>query len=267
MAARALGTGLGAGGRSGPIEQFHVHTFGLPEPEVDRRLKPLARRHTGLPITVLASPLGVGVTITALSNRAGDTGTRARGLFAAARAEFGAHVYAEGDESMESVVGCELLKRQMTLSLAESCTGGLIGHRLTQIPGSSGYVDRGALCYSNEAKHEMVDVPTRLLRRHGAVSAPVAASMASGMRRRSRTHVALSVTGIAGPGGGTETKPVGLVYIGLDARPPRGTGLKSVRITREYRFHGPRDAIKLRASQAALDLLRRWLQGLPLTGS
>jgi nicotinamide-nucleotide amidase len=138
------------------------------------------------------------------------------------------------------------------VAIAESCTGGLIGHRLTQVAGSSAYLDRGAVCYSNRAKTEMLGVPADLIVKHGAVSQEVAASMAKGIRERANVSVGLSVTGIAGPGGGTETKPVGLVYIGLND----GTGRP---ITQEFRFHGDRTVIKQRSSQAALNLLRRWL--------
>jgi len=128
----------------------------------------------------------------------------------------------------------------------------LIGHRLTQVPGSSTYLDRVLVCYSNAAKMELLDVPKVVLARHGAVSPEVAAAMARGVRERSKTDVGLSVTGIAGPGGSTAQKPVGLVYVGFDAR---GMGA----LAKEFRFHGPRDTIKLRASQAALNLLRQWL--------
>ena len=141
----------------------------------------------------------------------------------------------------------------MTLALAESCTGGLIGHRLTQVPGSSSYVDRGIISYSNRAKVELLGVSPDLLARHGAVSAEVAAAMARGIRERSGVSVGLSVTGIAGPGGATDTKPVGLVYVGVDGGPNDA-------FTKEFRFHGgDRGVIKQRSSQAALDQLRRWL--------
>jgi nicotinamide-nucleotide amidase len=128
----------------------------------------------------------------------------------------------------------------------------LIGHRLTQVPGSSAYVDRGAICYSNQAKMDMLGVPAELIAAHGAVSREVASAMATGIRKRAGVSVGLSVTGIAGPGGATETKPVGLVYVGLDG----GAGDA---MTKEFRFHGDRSVIKQRSSQAALDLLRRWL--------
>ena len=161
-------------------------------------------------------------------------------------------LFAEGRDTMEEVVGRELTTRGLMLAVAESCTGGLISHRLTQVAGSSAYVDRGAVCYSNRAKTEMLGVPEDLIARHGAVSKEVAAAMARGIRERAGVSVGLSVTGIAGPGGGTEAKPVGLVYVGLDD----GTGPP---IAREFRFHGDRNVIKQRSSQAALDVLRRWL--------
>jgi nicotinamide-nucleotide amidase len=123
---------------------------------------------------------------------------------------------------------------------------------LTQVPGSSEYVDRAAVCYSNRAKIEMLGVPEKLLEDHGAVSQEVVAAMAEGMRERAGVSVALSVTGIAGPGGATENKPIGLVYIGL-------AGGGDDVMTKEFRFHGDRSVIRQRAAQATLDMLRRWL--------
>ena len=179
----------------------------------------------------------------------------------AVRKRLGEYVYAEGTETMEEVVGRHLAARGVMLAVAESCTGGLIGHRLTQVSGSSTYLDRVAVCYSDRAKIDLLGVPEDLIRRHGAVSAEVAAAMASGIRMRSAAAVGLSVTGIAGPRGGTAQKPVGLVYISLDTEGIAGAETKkgSERVTREFRFHGDRQAIKLRASQAALEMLRQWL--------
>jgi nicotinamide-nucleotide amidase len=168
------------------------------------------------------------------------------------RARLHEWIFAEGSESMEEIIGKLLVKEKYTIALAESCTGGLIGHRLTQVPGSSAYVDRGIICYSNLAKIELLGVPAELIERHGAVSAEVAAAMARGVRERSGVSIGLSVTGIAGPGGATATKPVGLVYVGLNAD-------SGDTITHEHRFHGDRSVIKQRSSQAALFLLRRWL--------
>ena len=232
------------------IERRVLHTCGLLEADLDARLGPLVPVRRGVRFGLLASPLGVAVALTACG---GDAAVDALEQAArAVRQELGSAVYAEGADTMEEVVGRALAARKMTIAVAESCTGGLIGHRLTQVPGSSNYLDRVLVCYSNEAKRELLDVPKAVLARHGAVSAEVAAAMAQGVRDRSNTDVGLSVTGIAGPGGSTAQKPVGLVYVGLAAR---GTGV----LAKEFRFHGSRDVIKLRASQAALNMLRQWL--------
>ena len=166
-------------------------------------------------------------------------------------ARLGQHVFSIDGRTMEEVVGRHLRDRGFTIALAESCTGGLIAHRLTQVPGSSAYVDRGVVCYDNRAKIELLGVSESSLKKYGAVSAQVAKAMAQGIRTRSKVDVGLSVTGIAGPGGGTASKPVGLVYVGL------ATSKQSY--TKKFQFHGERETIKLRSSQAALDVLRRWL--------
>ena len=235
-----------------PITRLVFHTFGLAEADVDAKLNGLVSKHAGVDLGLLASPMGVLVSLT---SRAGHhvNGDLMQSLADGVRSRLQEWLFAEGQDGMEEVVGRLLTEQSLTVALAESCTGGLIGHRLTQVPGSSAYVDRGILCYSNRAKIELLAVPPELIERHGAVSAEVAAAMARGMRERSRASVALSVTGIAGPGGATPTKPVGLVYLGLDAE-------NAPSITKEHRFHGDRSAIKQRASQAALDLLRRWLR-------
>jgi nicotinamide-nucleotide amidase len=139
------------------------------------------------------------------------------------------------------------------LAVAESCTGGLVAARLTNIAGSSGYFERGVVAYSNRAKTELLGVPQDLIDRNGAVSSEVAAAMAQGIRQAAHADLGLSVTGIAGPGGGTEKKPVGLVYIALSS----SRGVK----TAEHRFLGDREQVRLRASQMALDMVRRYLIG------
>lgn len=237
-----------------PIIRQVFHTFGLAEADVDAKLKGLIPKGAPVDLGLLASPLGVLVSLTTRGSQSATEKHREllQQLARDVRARLGEWLFAEGDDTMEKVVGRELTKRGLILAVAESCTGGLIGHRLTQVAGSSAYVDRGAVCYSNRAKTEMLGVPVELIARQGAVSKEVAAAMACGIRERANVSVGLSVTGIAGPGGGTETKPVGLVYLGLDD----GTGRP---ITREFRFHGDRNVIKQRSSQAALDLLRRWL--------
>jgi nicotinamide-nucleotide amidase len=237
-----------------PIVRQVFHTFGLAEADVDAKLTGLIPKGAPVDLGMLASPMGVLVSLTTKGNQSAPEQNRdlLQKLAQDVRSRLSDWLFAEGRDTMEEVVGRELTKRGLMLAVAESCTGGLIGHRLTQVAGSSAYLDRGVVCYSNRAKTEMLGVPMELIARHGAVSKEVAAAMACGIRQRANVSVGLSVTGIAGPGGGTETKPVGLVYIGLDG----GTGRP---ITREFRFHGDRNVIKQRSSQAALDLLRRWL--------
>lgn len=239
-----------------PIVRQVFHTFGLAEADVDAKLKGLIPKGVPVDLGLLASPMGVLVSLTTKGNQLAPEKNRdlLEKLAKDVRIRLSDWLFAEGRDTMEEVVGRELTKRGLILAVAESCTGGLIGHRLTQVAGSSAYVDRGAVCYSNRAKAEMLGVPAELIAQRGAVSKEVVAAMACGIRERANVSVGLSVTGIAGPGGGTETKPVGLVYVGLDD----GTGQP---ITREYRFHGDRNVIKQRSSQAALDLLRRWLLG------
>ena len=237
-----------------PIVRQVFHTFGLAEADIDAKLKGLIPRGAPLDLGLLASPMGVLVSLTTKGNQsAGEPNCDLiQKLSHDVRSRLSDWLFAEGRDTMEEVVGRELTNRGLMLAVAESCTGGLIGHRLTQVAGSSAYLDRGAVCYSNRAKTEMLGVPAELIARLGAVSKEVAVAMACGIRERANVSVGLSVTGVAGPGGGTETKPVGLVYIGLDD----GTGHP---IAREFRFHGDRNVIKQRSSQAALDLLRRWL--------
>jgi nicotinamide-nucleotide amidase len=237
-----------------PIVRQVFHTFGLAEADVDAKLTGLIPKGAPVDLGMLASPMGVLVSLTTKGNQSAPEQNRdlLQKLAQDVRSRLSDWLFAEGRDTMEEVVGRELTKRGLMLAVAESCTGGLIGHRLTQVAGSSAYLDRGVVCYSNRAKTEMLGIPMELIARHGAVSKEVAAAMACGIRQRANVSVGLSVTGIAGPGGGTETKPVGLVYIGLDG----GTGRP---ITREFRFHGDRNVIKQRSSQAALDLLRRWL--------
>ncbi|MBY0249131.1 MAG: competence/damage-inducible protein A [Nitrospiraceae bacterium] len=237
--------------RRSPIVRRVFHTWGLPEADVDAKLKGLFSKQIPIDLGLLASPTGVLVSLTSNVRRSSGA-VKIERLAEQVRQRLGEWLYAEGQDTMEAVVGRLLLQQGRTVAVAESCTGGLISHRLTQVPGSSAYVDRGAVCYSNRAKTEMLGVPAELIVRHGAVSHEVAAAMAKGVRERAAVSVGLSVTGIAGPGGGAETKPVGLVYVGLDG------GAGDV-VTREFRFHGDRLTIKQRSSQAALDLLRRWL--------
>lgn len=163
----------------------------------------------------------------------------------------GVDCYGRDQESLEGVVGGLLRERQLTLSVAESCTGGLLGHRITNVPGSSAYFERGVVVYSNRAKEELLGVARKLLTAHGAVSGPVVEAMARGICRASGSALGLAITGIAGPEGGTRAKPVGTVFVGLAY--PGGTEVH------QFRFTGGRESVKWQSTQMALDTLRRWL--------
>ncbi len=165
------------------------------------------------------------------------------------------HIFATNDERMEDVVGKLLRENALTLSVAESCTGGLIGHRITNVPGSSDYFMGGVVVYSNAAKIRMLGVNPDTLNRFGAVSAETAREMAQGIRQYMDTDLGIAVTGIAGPSGGTKEKPVGTVFIGLSTAKEE--------FTRRYRFFGDREQIKLNTSMMALDWIRRYINGYP----
>ncbi len=157
-----------------------------------------------------------------------------------------------GTGSLEEVIGRLLRDRGWRIATAESCTGGLIAHRITNVAGSSDYFDSGVISYSNESKMELLKVPEGIIHAYGAVSRQTAISMAEGIRRLRNTDMGLGVTGIAGPTGGTAEKPVGLVYIALSSE---------IRVEcSEFRFGGEREAIKLKISEAALEMIRGQLE-------
>jgi nicotinamide-nucleotide amidase len=163
----------------------------------------------------------------------------------------GQHVYSTDGRPMEEVLGAMLVERNLWIAVAESCTGGLIASRLTDVPGSSRYLERGVVTYSNASKIELLGVPAEMITANGAVSEPVATAMAEGIRLRSRVDIGVGVTGIAGPDGGTPDKPAGTVCIAAAVGP--------VTRVRTFRFVGGREMVKFQASQAALDMVRRLL--------
>ena len=167
------------------------------------------------------------------------------------QATLGDAIYSVNGLGLEAVVGELLRARKFTIATAESCSGGLLASRLTDVPGSSDYVQQGVVCYSNQSKTDWLDVPQALIQEHGAVSEPVATAMAAGIRAKTSADVGVGITGIAGPGGGTPEKPVGTVAIAVavpgDAR------------VRTFQFFGGRDMVKFQSAQAALNMLRLML--------
>jgi nicotinamide-nucleotide amidase len=231
------------------IIQRTLRTTGIPESMLAQLIGDLDAVLETAKLAFLPSPRGVRLRITAEeSDRA-----RAEALVARVdgriRERAGKHIYGTGEQELEEVVGALLAERGLTLSVAESCTGGLIASRMTDVSGSSAYFERGVVTYSNRSKVDVLGVPEELLKRTGAVSKDIAEAMAQGIRARAGTTFGLSTTGIAGPTGGTADKPVGLVWIGI----ADGKGAIALR----YTFAGERTLIKERASQAALELLRR----------
>lgn len=231
-------------------ESLSAHFSGIAESVADKRLAELTRRPTpGLSCTILAGSGQVDFHATAL----GPSRARARAEIERVRrvigAELGAHLFGEGAVTLESAVGELLKSRKLTLAVAESCTGGMLGAKLTSVPGSSAYFLGGALVYSNESKTSLLGVDAGVLARDGAVSERCAAEMAERVRERAGADLGLSITGIAGPSGGTDEKPVGLVYLGLAGLSPEPEVVRK-------RFAGARETIRLRAVMAALDLLR-----------
>jgi nicotinamide-nucleotide amidase len=236
-----------------------LRVTGQTESSVEEKMQPLYARWLAAPTkittTILASLGQIELHLTAIA-KSEDEGRRA--LDAAVdevKATLGRDLFSADGKTMQEVIGDLLRTRGYTISAAESCTGGLVLARLTEVPGSSDYVDRGVVVYSNQSKIDLLGVPADLIAANGAVSEPVAQAMATGMAQIARTDVAVGITGVAGPGGGTPEKPVGMVAIAA-ARVRNGRTDTRVRT---YNFVGGRDMVRFQASQAALDMVRRWL--------
>jgi len=230
-----------------------LRTTGVAESQLPQLLGPHARAVNGLPLAYLPGQEGVDLRVTArdLSAAAADAALSA--AIDEMRARVARFAYAEGLTDLASVVLDLCAERGLHIAVAESCTGGLLGARLTAVPGSSAVVTGGVIAYSNAIKERMLGVATDTLEQYGAVSESVAVEMAAGARRATGAQLGISLTGVAGPGGGTAEKPVGLVWIAVDVA---GT----VR-THGSRFIGDRAEIRFRATQAALDLVRRMVAG------
>ena len=238
-----------------PLVRRLIRIAGRIESDVDQLLQPLYKEWVAdvppIAATILAQP---GAIELHLSAHAASHDVVDRALDRAVQRvveTIGADVYSTDGRKLEQVVGDLLAARGLHVAAAESCTGGLITSRLTDVPGSSRYVDESVITYSNDAKIELLGVPTELLKTHGAVSEPVALAMADGIRARARADVGIGVTGIAGPTGGTPEKPVGMVVVAVTT--------SSDRRCRTFRFFGERELVKFQASQSALDMVRRLL--------
>ncbi len=227
-----------------PAARVKLRTAGLREPEAEALARPVMRRFPSLCFTILAGP-GTADFIISGDDRRGLV----RRAAAACRKAFGRSLYGEGDSTLASAVGDALRRAGSTLAGAESCTGGLVSQQLTEAAGSSDYFNGCAVTYSNAAKSSLLGVRKATLARHGAVSAECAAEMARGARRVYAADYAYSVTGVAGPGGGTPDKPVGTVWFGVAG--PRGVR------TMSRKFRGERANVRASAAAFVLDELRK----------
>ena len=232
-----------------------IRITGRTESHTEEAVRPLyadwARRPVPIAATILAS---LGQIELHVSARAASREVAEAAVETASRdvsEVIGLDVYSRDGRALEEVLGDLLVARALRIAVAESCTGGLLTSRLTDVPGSSRYVNRAVVAYSNEAKVELLGVPLALIEQHGAVSEPVALAMADGIRSRARVDIGVGVTGVAGPDGGTAEKPVGMVAI--------AAALGGTSRSRTFRFIGGRDQVKFQASQAALDMVRRML--------
>ena len=234
-------------------------TTGLPESDLADRIgdvKEFLPKDGATTLAFLPSALGVRLRISVRGKDLESAKSEVARVESILKERGGDYMYGDEEGTMEEIVGHLLKERNITISVAESCTGGLIAHRITNVPGSSGWFERGVVTYSNESKTALLGVPREVIEAHGAVSRETAGAMARGIRAAAGTSIGISTTGIAGPTGATPMKPVGLVWIGYaDEKAAEAY---------EYRFGGERHIVKERSAQAALDLVRRKLLGLPI---
>jgi len=223
----------------------------VPESTCDARIAPIYKKYPDVQTTILADAGEIQVHLRSRAESLAAGRQRVDALADELEDELGDSVFSTGGESLEQIVAYFLEMRGTTVSVAESCTGGMISEHLTSISGSSRYFLGGAVVYSNELKTSLADVPALLIAQHGAVSKQVAAALAESIRRRTNSTLGLSVTGVAGPTGGTEDKPVGLVFHALT------DGVQTEVV--ERKFIGDRERVRRWAMRQALDLLRRKL--------
>ncbi len=235
------------------VETYTFKLFGLAEALIDSTLADAGFDRLGVMVGFYPHFPENHLVLTARGTSTEETGERMGQAREEVEARLARYIFARGEETIEGSVASLLTEKGLTLALAESCTGGLIADRLTNIPGSSVFFDRAAIVYSNRAKTEMLGVPEEIIHRFGAVSPETARLMARGVRQTGGTDIGLAVTGIAGPAGGTAEKPVGTVFIALADR--MGA------ITRSFAFRWDRRRNKTIASQAALMLLYEYLKG------
>lgn len=226
-----------------------IKTFGLRESEVAERIHGIER--DGMKIGYRPHFPEVHIRVSGYGRTEDEAERLVSEVVGEIASRLGKYVFSTDESTLEDVVGSLLSQKKLTLAIAESCTGGFISHRITNVPGSSSYFERGVVSYSNESKVKILGVPMELIESVGAVSAEVVEAMAEGIRKLAGSDIGVAISGIAGPGGGTDTKPVGTVFIGISHR----EGVSS----RRFQFKGTREEIKLISSEATLDRIREFI--------
>ncbi|NLT49635.1 MAG: competence/damage-inducible protein A [Ignavibacteria bacterium] len=237
------------------IKQLNLLTTGIAESILYEKLGDLAVLLSGAKLAFLPNEFGVKMRITVTASSEEEAESKILEIEQKIRAIVGRYIYGKGDATIEEVVARLLIDRGLKLGVAESCTGGLICNRLTNVPGSSNFFERGIITYSNGAKVELLNVNEDFIHNYGAVSLEVARQMAEGVRKCSGTDIGVASTGIMGPSGATENKPIGLVYIGICD--------DKICTAKEFHFGDDRILNKIKTSQAAIEMLRRYLLGIP----
>jgi len=233
-----------------------LKTCGISESTLDQRIGDYFREMRNPTIGVLAHAGEIHVRLTCKGEDPAEVAGRLDDLERKIRERLGHLIFGRDDDKLEAVVGRLLRERRATLAVAESCTGGLVASRLTDISGSSDYFERGVVAYSPAAKEQLLGVQPEVIQAHGLVSVEAVHAMAAGVRGLSGTTLGLATTGIAGPTGGTPDKPVGLVCVGL--------AWEGGAAAREFQLLGDREQVKYRGAQMALEMLRRHLLGIPM---
>lgn len=223
----------------------------MPESQVDARVAPIYKAYTDVETTILAGAGEIQLHMRCRKISKSEAEARVEELAEKIEDELGDAIFSRKGETIEQIVSFLLQMRNMTLAVAESCTGGMLAERITSVSGSSRYFLGGAVVYSNELKTQFANVPKALIQKHGAVSREVAAAMAEGIRKRCLSSYGVGITGVAGPGGGTEEKPVGLVYIAL-------AGEEGTQVV-ERNFLGDRARVRQFSTLMALEMIRRAL--------
>jgi nicotinamide-nucleotide amidase len=230
------------------IKSRMIKITGLPESKVNEKIEDILKLSGDVQMGIYPHPEEITVKITVTEKNDQKASAIIRKVEKKIKSRLGGYIFGYDDDKLEEVVGKLLLGKKKTLAIAESCTGGLLASRITDVAGSSKYFKMGVVAYSNESKNKILNISIETIKKYGAVSKQVASLMAKNVQLLALTDIGIGISGIAGPTGGTKKKPVGLVYIALST--------KEKLMCKEFRFLGQRNIIKYKTTQAALNILR-----------